>query len=67
MSKTRIYVVSHGNAEHFVNAGTQAQARNHIARRVYSTRVATQTDLVKHLQAGGKIEEAGADDEGEQS
>ncbi len=60
---TRIYTVSDGNNDRLVRASSRAQAISHVARSVYASRVATQDDIVGHLQAGGKVEEAGAEDE----
>lgn len=58
---TRIYTVTDGTTERLVRANNRAQAISHVARSVYTTRVATQDDLVSSLQAGGKVEEAGAE------
>lgn len=61
MSQTRIYTIARGNACTLVRAGSQAQALRHVAQREFSIRVATQGDLVAHLTAGGKVQEAGVD------
>ena len=67
MTATRIYTVTDGDTDRLVRATSRAQAISHVARSVYKTRVATQTDLVDHLQAGGKVEEAGVENEEAQS
>jgi hypothetical protein len=59
---TRIYTVSDGNTERLVRASSRAQAISYVARSVYKSRVATQGDLETNLQAGVKVENAGARD-----
>lgn len=63
MAKTRIYTVAHddtGNA-YLVRATSQAQALSHVARCQYSTRVATQDDIVAAMQSGIAVEDATQD------
>ena len=66
MSKTRIYTISNGDTDRLVRATSRAQAISHVARSVFNSRVATQDDLVDAMQAGVKVEDAGAEVEGEQ-
>lgn len=61
MAASRIYTVAHndtGNA-YLVRAASQAQALAHVARSQYSTRVATQDDIVDAMRAGVAVEDAG--------
>lgn len=66
MSKTRIYTISNGDTDRLVRAASRAQAISHVARSVFNSRVATQDDLVDAMQAGVKVEDAGAEVEGKQ-
>lgn len=71
-TETRIYTVDDGKDLRLVRATSQAQALRHVARTIYDVRVASQTDIVEHLEGGGKVETAneqldiGADNNGEQ-
>lgn len=63
MSARRIYVVDDGlNPMRFVRAATRSQAIRHVAEDTYEAHVASQEDLVHHLESGRRIEDAGADE-----
>lgn len=47
-----------GEADRLVRATSQAQALRHVARSIYAVRVASQDDIVGHMESGGKIETA---------
>ena len=53
----RIYVVHGQQGTRLVNASLRQQALSHVANKVFSVSVATQTDLVTHLTAGVKVEQ----------
>lgn len=50
MSNTRIYLVYNDDQQILVRANSRAQAIGHVARSLFSMRVATQHDLVRLLQ-----------------
>lgn len=56
---TRIYRVTHGTADYLVRASNAAQALRHVTAKLFAAEVATQDDLVRLLQKGVKVEEAG--------
>lgn len=56
---TRIYVVRDKDTNiHLVRAAHPQQAIGHVVKNQFEARVASQDDLVQHLAAGKKIEEA---------
>jgi hypothetical protein len=57
-AEKRIYCVSDGNTDYLVRAYSRSQAIRHVATKKYQSRVATQEDIVRCLQAGVKIEAA---------
>lgn len=59
----RIYVITHDGLEYLVNANSPAAALRHVARRTMGVAVAKQSDLVRLLTAGVKVEIAGTDDD----
>lgn len=62
---TRIYKVSSGKYVRLVRASNQHQALRHVATDVYTTRVATQNDIVECMQLGLKVEDASSEPAGE--
>jgi hypothetical protein len=63
---TRIYLVttSAGTAR-LVKASVPTQAITHVARQVYSARIASQDDLVEALTSGMRVETYGETDQSE--
>ena len=59
----RIYVITHEGREYLVDAGSPAAAMRHVARRTMGVAVAKQSDLVRLLTAGVKVESAGDEDQ----
>jgi hypothetical protein len=59
----RIYVITHEGREYLVDANSPAAALRHVARRTMGVAVAKQSDLVRLLTAGVKVESAGEDDQ----
>lgn len=61
---TRIYKVTDTQADPpatvLVRATSQAQAVAHVARNRYAAAVAKPDDVVKVMEAGGKVHDAGA-------
>jgi hypothetical protein len=56
----RIYLVTCDNgAERLVNASNKASAIHYCVKAAYSADVASQADLVRLMQAGAKVVEAG--------
>ena len=60
MSNTRIYTVIDGENQRLVRAASPAQAVRHVANNQFDVRVSTQTDLENLINAGVKVETAGA-------
>ena len=56
----RIYLVTISQAEHLVRASTAGQALQHVARSIATVQVANQDTLVTCIEAGVKVETAGA-------
>lgn len=60
----RVYVVTEADgSESLVEANSPASALRHVARRTMGVAVAKQSDLVRPLTAGVKVESAGDDDQ----
>ena len=61
-TKTRIYTVRNTltDAVRLVRAANTTQARNHVARDIFTAAVATQDELLQ-LAGNVKVEEVGAD------
>lgn len=59
----RIYVVvdTQTNSERLVSANSQAQAVRHVVGERFSAAAASAGDVAKLMQAGVKLETAGAD------
>lgn len=66
MADTRIYVVHEpqevDTPRRMVRAVSQAQALRHVAQTRFTVNVATQEELVSHLSAAGKVEDAKAEE-----
>ena len=63
---TRIYLVttSAGTAR-LVKASVPSQAITHVAKQLFSARIASQDDLVEALSIGTKVEAYGESDQGQ--
>jgi len=59
---TRIYQVTSNTGVHLVRASTRSQAIAFIARTEMSATVATQEDIVTHLQQGRTVVDAKGDE-----
>lgn len=64
MSKTRVYIVEAkaDGAERLIRSANALQARSHVAKDSYETRVASQDDLIRLVAAGVKVEVAASAD-----
>jgi hypothetical protein len=63
---TRIYLVTTTDgAARLVKAAVPTQAITHVAKQVYSARIASQDDLVEALNSGVKVETYGETAQGE--
>jgi hypothetical protein len=64
---TRIYAVAGRDSFHLVEANTKVGALRHVAEKHFTVAVANQKTLVAAMKDGVKIEQAGAEEEQEQS
>jgi hypothetical protein len=64
---TRIYAVAGRDSFHLVEASTKVAALRHVAEKHFTVAVANQKTLVAAMKDGVKIEQAGAEEEQEQS
>jgi hypothetical protein len=64
---TRIYAVAGRDTFHLVEASTKVAALRHVAEKHFTVAVANQKTLVAAMKDGVKIEQAGAEEEQEQS
>ena len=63
---TRIYLVTTAaGTARLVKAAVPTQAITHVAKQVYSARIASQDDLVEALSSGVKVETYGETAQGE--
>ena len=63
---TRIYLVTaSGGESRLVKAAVPAQAITHVAKQIFSARIASQDDLVEALSAGIRVESYGETAQGE--
>ena len=63
---TRIYLVTaFSGGSRLVKASVPAQAITHVAKQVFSARIASQDDLVEALSAGIKVETYGESEQGQ--
>ena len=63
---TRIYLVTtSAGAARLVKAAVPAQAITHVAKQLFSARIASQDDLVEALSNGVKVETYGESDQGQ--
>ena len=67
MSNTRIYVVkNHVNSTEFlIEAGSQAQAINHVVRQQFEASAARPADVARLMAKGATLEKAGDAQQGE--
>lgn len=66
MAATRIYLVTtESGTARLVKAAVPSQAITHVAKQVYSARIASQDDLVEALSNGVKVESYGEAAQGE--
>lgn len=59
---TRIYLVGRGEHVRLVRAAHPSHALQHVTRSECVVRVANQDELVKHVEAGVKVESVGDPD-----
>jgi hypothetical protein len=65
-SATRIYLVTTAaGTARLVKAAVPSQAITHVAKQVYSARIASQDDLVEALTNGMRVESYGETAQGE--
>lgn len=63
---TRIYLVTNTDgAVRLVKAAVPSQAITHVAKQIFSARIASQDDLVEALSRGTKVESYGETAQGE--
>lgn len=63
---TRIYLVIASSGEsRLVKAAVPSQAITHVAKQLFSARIASQDDLVEALSIGTKVEAYGESDQGQ--
>ena len=55
----RPYIVSGIGEDRLINASSQAQALRHAAKGTFTVKTANTADVVRLMQAGIKVEEAG--------
>ena len=66
MATTRIYLVTTAaGAARLVKAAVPSQAITHVAKQIFSARIASQDDLVEALSNGIKVESYGETAQGE--
>jgi hypothetical protein len=58
-TSTRIYLVNGPTGTRLVKAAVASQAITHVAKSAFSTKVASQDDLVQALSNGVKVETYG--------
>ena len=63
---TRIYLVTDRDtqAQRLISAANQAQAIHHAVKGRFEAKVASQSELVQHIEAGHKVEPASAEASG---
>lgn len=57
-AEQRIYKVTGNNAQHLVQASSQAQALRHVAGKQYQVEVAKAVDVANIMGKGGTVEHA---------
>lgn len=57
-AEQRIYKVTGNNAQHLVQASSQAQALRHVAGKQYQVEVAKAVDVASIMSKGGTVEHA---------
>ena len=63
---TRIYLVTNTDgAVRLVKAAVPSQAITHVAKQIFSARIASQDDLVEALSAGIRVETYGESEQGQ--
>ena len=58
-SATRIYLVSTRDSARLVKAAVPSQAITHVAKQIFSVRIASQEDLIEELGRGTPVETYG--------